>query len=438
MPKQKYSNAVNQLRAILETKASEVGCESGFVQRDSKLTASCFVQAMVLACLEKVDPTLTDFVQVCESLGVTISNSGFNQRIDEEAVALLQELLVASTQLSQPERLESNVLARFTAVNILDSSYISLPAALHAYFAGLGRGHAAGAKVVLSYEYRRGEIGALEVLPGRTADQQSRLHVNGAQPGSLTLFDLGFFKQETFAELAGREAYFISRYQVQTALYTPDGTRFDLVACLGQTTADQLQLSLLLGEKARVPVDLVCQRLPATVASERRRKARQKAKADGRRHGPPAPRTLFLLGWSLYITNLPQAWLTVDQIQLLYRVRWQIELLFKLWKSRAQLDQVGNFRPARLLCQFYARLIGIVLFHWLVAPTYCHEPQLSLPKAFKLLQHHIPAWRQAIAHRWRGAASVLARVVADWLRLGRKDKRKKSPSTFCCLLQGGL
>lgn len=434
-----YKEIQAKIRMLLDTLVETEGKRSQFVQRTSKMTASCFGQTMVLGCLAEPNKSLAGFAQVSADLDVAISPSGLNQRINEQSVSLLKQVLGKSLQLNQSRKGAHEFLQQFTALQILDSSYMGLPETLREEYPGIGGGQAAGMKLWLNYEYLRGEITALELTAGREADQKSRLHIEHTQAGSLHLFDLGFFKQEIFAEFRRKAAYFISRYQTQTALYWQSGDqqRIDLAYYLRNTQANQVDLSCLLGQKARVPVRLVCQRLPQKVAAERRRKAKQKAKADGRRM-VPTKRTLQLLDWAIFITNVPTEMLSVDQILLVYRLRWQIELIFKLWKSRARLKAIGPFRRERVLCQLYARLIGLVLFHWLVAPICFSYKQLSLPKAFSLLQHHIVRLLMVIAADWRGLPRFLQRIEADFLRLAMKDKRKKSPSTYQLLVQAGL
>lgn len=437
--KRDYSEQTEKMRELLETMARAAGKESEFVQRESKMTASCFSQTMILGSLEAGDKTLTGYVQVSADLGVEISASGLNQRINEAGVQLLQSILGKSIQMSQQKLVESHLLEGFSSVQILDSSYLALPKSLAEQYPGLGGRGAAGMKVWLNYDYLSGRIGALSWGSGREPDQKSRLHVQQAEAGSLHLFDLGFFKQEVLAELSQKEAYFISRYQLQTALYRDQAAkeRLDLARYLRQSKADQLSLTLFLGEKVRLPVRLVAQRLPKKVAAARRRKAKARAKQDGRRK-PPTVRTLQLLDWVIFVTNVPQEWLSVEQILLIYRLRWQIELIFKFWKSRAKLDQIGPYRLERVLCQSYARLTALVLFHFLVAPIFAAYKQLSLPKAFSLLQHHVSRLLLAIANAWQDLTAIWQRFDRDLHRLAMQDKRKKSPSTYQLLLEAGL
>jgi hypothetical protein len=437
--KRDYSATTAKIRELLEGIATSEGKSSRFVQRQSKMTASCFGQTMILGSLSQGDKTLAEYAQVSADLGVEITASGLNQRVNEQGAELLKRLLAKSIQMSQTDLVRAELLQQFTSVQIIDSSYLALPKSLAAEYAGLGRAGAAGMKVYLNYNYMQGEISDLNLTSGRAADQKSRIHLDQAQAGSLHLFDLGFFKQDIFAEFSQKKAYFISRYQPQTAVYEQQEqkTSFDLVGHLRQSKADQLSLSIFLGEKARVPVRLVAQRLPPEVAAARRRKAKEKAKKDGRRSAL-TERSLHLLDWAIFITNVPEAWLSVEQILLIYRLRWQIELIFKFWKSRAKLKEIGPYRPARVLCQCYARLTALVLFHFLVAPTIALYKQLSLPKAFSLLQHHANRLLVAIADSWDDLSSIWQRFEHDLHRLGMQDKRQKSPTIYQLLVEAGL
>ncbi len=49
---------------------------------------------------------------------------------------------------------------------------------------------------------------------------------------------------------------------------------------------------------------------------------------------------------------------------MLVRERWQIELLFKLWKPYGCLDEWRTSHPWRILCEVDAKLMGLLLQHW--------------------------------------------------------------------------
>ena len=434
MPDNQYDKEAAYVQTVLKTVVTPLARSSGFVQRRSLLSAERFVQMVVLACLSEAEASLTDMVAVGDELGVEVSVPGLDQRIDDEAVVLLQGVLQAAVaQAGCGTAADCPLFAPFTAVHLQDSTYLALPAPLAAAWRGAG-GNAspAGAKVWLSYEYRSGTIVGLEVGEGCRADQACTLAQAVARPGSLHLFDLGFFSQDHWAALAAAGSYFVCRHQYQTALYTLTGERIDLERRLAECPDVRMELTLRLGARAQLPVRLLCQRVPQEVADRRRANAKAVAKRRGR---TLAATTLRLLDWNLFCTNVPAAWWNLTQVLAVYHLRWQVELLFKLAKSQAGLDCIGNWRPARVLAQLYARLIALVLAQHCLAPLrFAGRRELSLPKAFRLLQRSLPQLIAAIAQGGQGLAQVLATFGRRCLRLALKDARRKDPSTFDWLL----
>ncbi len=437
MPKTNYKQRQNELRDLLENWATEIGSATRFVQRKSKMSASCFCQTLILGSLEEGNKSLNDFAQISQELGVEISPSGLNQRFNESAVELLKQMLGKSIALNLKIIHEAPFLSQFSDVQLVDSSYMGLPEGLKELYPGIGRSTTAGLKLFLNYSYRFGQIKALEVASGRTMDQSHRIHIEHAGENSLTMFDLGFFNQTLFQQFEDKNAYFIVRYQNQTALYEAGLDRIDLVTHLKKSKSNEVDLCVRIGSKAKTPVRLIALRLPQEVAAQRRRQAKEKARADGRRPTPPAHR-LALLDWAIFVTNVPPDLLSVEQVTLIYRLRWQIELIFKVWKSSARLKEIGLFRMERILGQLYARLTALVLFHFLIAPTLALHKEISLTKAFSLLKRQVLRLIDALAGDENQLVTALKRIDRDLLRLGRMEKRKKKPSTYQLLLEAGL
>lgn len=189
---------------------------------------------------------------------------------------------------------------------------------------------------------------------------------------------------------------------------------------------------LYLGETERVPVRLIALPVPTAVAEERRRKAQQKAKRD---HRNVSQHHLDWLDWNIFITNLEAERMTTAQLCQLYGLRWQIELIFKLWKSYARLDHVRQWGAVRLLCQFYARLLGLVLFHWLTAPLRDTDlGELSLPKAFRILQRYAFRFLHALASPSPALPLLFDTLARDCLHFALREPRKQSLSTLSLLI----
>ena len=63
---------------------------------------------------------------------------------------------------------------------------------------------------------------------------------------------------------------------------------------------------------------MIAERVPEKVANERRRKARKTAKKKGRQ---PTKKHLYLMNWSLYITNVEKEKLPAEAISVVYPLR---------------------------------------------------------------------------------------------------------------------
>jgi len=439
MSSTKFSGKAQQLKQFLKDEAEQLSREVGVVQRRSKLTGARLVQILVLGWLADPQASLNGLVQVGRDLGVDISVPALQQRLTERTVALLQELVrMALKGFRQPTRLPQAVFQHFSAVNIVDSSLIQLPDKLQLHFRGSRKRRSpAEMKVQLSFDYLSGNLNAVELQSGRSPDQRCELPVAWATADSLTLMDLGYFKKSHLADIDAAGGYFISRLQTQTGLLAQAGDDhlIDLPTFLSNLPGTQGEVTLYLKANRTFCVRLVYARLPDEVVAERRRKAKLNAKRRGK---TCSQRHLDLLAWALFITNVPSDWLSPQQIMLVYRVRWQVELIFKLWKSQACLDGVGYYGLARVLCQFYARLLGLILFHWSVAS--CRSilsGEISLPKAFAVFQRLAFRFMDVMRLHGRGLTHLLQRLDDDFQRFALKTIRQKSPSTLQLLIRIG-
>jgi hypothetical protein len=187
-------------------------------------------------------------------------------------------------------------------------------------------------------------------------------------------------------------------------------------------------------QQHQFPARLICLPLKQEVADQRRQKARDKA----RRRGKPISKAyLEFLGWAIFITNVPPAMLSWEQVTLLYRVRWQIELVFKLWKSYGGLKHIQPLRQERVLFELYAKMIGLVLTQFLVAPLQRMVDPASNQEIspFKVRQIFSRCARDLnrTLHALPDFLAVLADLVADIERFGFKQKRRNR-STICQVL----
>jgi Transposase DDE domain len=184
-------------------------------------------------------------------------------------------------------------------------------------------------------------------------------------------------------------------------------------------------MAVMLGETQRLPARLLAVRVPQEVAATRRRRLREAARKKGRQ---ASTTRLALAAWTLLVTNVPGDRLTLREALVLARVRWQIELLCKLWKSHGGVDESRSTQPWRMLCEVYAKLLAMLVQHWVFLVSCWAYPNRSLVKAAQTVQKHALHLASTFGslRRLLTALSTVQRCVAAGCRMNR---RKKHPNT---------
>ena len=88
---------------------------------------------------------------------------------------------------------------------------------------------------------------------------------------------------------------------------------------------------------------------------------------------------------NIYITNIGADQLTPEQITVIARIRWQIELMFKCFKSIGKVHTSRSEKPYRILCEVYAKLIVALIRHWIMLVVGWRCLHHSLTKTAKLI-----------------------------------------------------
>ena len=234
---------------------------------------------------------------------------------------------------------------------------------------------------------------------------------------------LGFFKLQRFHTWSAQGVYWLTRYKIGTRLFTHDGHALDLNGLLRGD--GPISLSVRVGAGRHVVVaHLLAARLSGEALVKRMARLKEQARLD---QPPLSQRQLDLVGWTLYLTNIPD--LTFEQAHILARTRWQIELLFKLWKSHGQILISRSANPERQLFEGYAKLIAVIIAHWTLLVAGWQHDRLSPIDALRILRTHLSLLQRAFTY-----TSVFEEFF-HWLQhdlvlAPRRARRRKTPLTF--------
>ena len=428
------------LEHVLTTVAEEAAVAVGFIRRHRVVTGASFVQALVLGWLGQPQATLHQLTQVLAGRGTPITPQGLAQRFGPEAAALLERVLAAALRTTATAPGPALPLwQRFGGgVWVLDCTTIGLPDALAAIWPGCGGRTAQGTQAALKLQVRLdlagGGLDGPVLLAGRTQDKAGPLHQAPLPPDALLLTDLGYWSLGRWQDLTAAGVWWLSRLDPHTQVFDAAGTRLDLPRWLATQGSPTVDAPILLGASARLPVRLLAVRVAQSVADARRRKQQAAAKREGRQ--PPAA-TLALADWTVSVTNVPADRLTVAEAVVLGRARWQVELLFKLWKQDGQLDTSRSTAPWRVLCEVYAKLIALVIQHWLLLLGCWDRPDRSLARAAQTVRAHALGLAQALGHpaRLRQTLTALVRCLGVGCRIAKRAAR---PSAYQLWLDPAL
>jgi hypothetical protein len=422
------------VQQVLGPKAESVCATTRVIQRRRKFTAATLLRTIVMTSLKKPLAHPRDYVKIAARLGVVVSEAAIVKRFSPRLVSFLRATLEKATQkvIAVNTAKISGLLANFTSVRIGDATTIALPDEFADEFSGCGgteRAGLAALKVQVLWDFLTGSLLRMLIEPGSSSDARSPIAHEATPAGSLSLFDLGYFCFERFRRIMNSGAYWISRLQMGVKVFDTEGQELSLVELLRQSAAARrtlIDMPVLLGKECRLSCRLIALRIPQEMVARRRQKANEKAKKHGR---TPSADYLEMQGWTIYVTNCQPEQLTWQAVVVLYRTRWQIELLFKLWKSHSGL---AMYRPKasahERLALIYAKLIAVLVQHWILLSTTYHIFNRSLRKAADTIREWVADLINVLDDQ-EGLVDYLERL-RPLLDQCRVNNRTKNPSVY--------
>jgi hypothetical protein len=195
------------------------------------------------------------------------------------------------------------------------------------------------------------------------------------QAGQLALVDRGYSNGPGVASAVKQGADVLGRLnRGALPLYKRDGERLDVMECLrslkGRRTEEwpaEIRTELN-GEVMVIQVRLVAVRLPKDEAEEARQRVRKE-------HGKKtSPEMLEAAGYVALYTTVPAARMSAAHCIELYRLRWQVELLFKRWKSICGLDELPNFIEDTVLSWVLTKMLLMLILERMGAAAAVYSP----------------------------------------------------------------
>lgn len=334
-------------------------------RRERKLTARLLILSFFSSCLRSNFSLNQWAISLGLMTGQKVSRQAIFERISASFIVLLKQLVQRSID-QKINTGKKHLLQRFSGLIIQDSSCISVPDSLAGQYPGnYSNGKIkAVAKMQLIINVLNGSTKSVELTPYSRNDQAASGDiVHHLRKGDLVIRDMGYFVIDIFRQIKERGADFISRLRADvTLLDSKTGKPINLSKLIKNKTF--VKRTIVIGSKRQMEVTLMAIKVSGSVAHYRTIRA---SKDRDRRKKYTAER-LFLMGWDIFISSVGD--LTSQQIREIYRLRWQVELIFKSWKSHLRIEKNINPQVKRISMVEAIVYLSLLLAIMVIMPVY--------------------------------------------------------------------
>jgi hypothetical protein len=419
---------VNLLSFFSKDELNRLAAEAGLVNRTSAINGFNFGLTFTLGLLNTTDTTLKQLAAFLNNTcNKSISPQALDQRINTAATNFLKTCFSKAVKISLSKLQIPNELMSFLShIYIIDSTNFELHPSLKEIFKGnAGAASLASMRIQFIYDYLTGDC-YVEIGDVRTSDPKTLYDIVSSNKldtsgNSLYLQDLGYFSVTTFITMSDAKAFFISKLKFRTKVFDLNGQEIDILKLL-RRKLKSIDLVVKIG-------DLTCRltgtKLSKTITDQRIQTANVDAK---KKRGKTISKEYQLfLSYGLFITNLPDSFTPISTYTV-YRLRWQIELIFKSWKSILEIHRIHSAKIARIFCEVFGKLIISVIVSGIVGQaqleTNMHFSHYQALQYFKSIATN---WALKIVLGISQHAAFIKRAVHQLVRFCRKRKQKTRP-----------
>lgn len=431
---------------------------NGFVKRTGKLDAKTFLN---LCIFQGEDLCSASLLRLCSRLdsthNISISPQALSKRFNANAVEFMKIVFNEMMQLQNRVLSSENKVLRsfFNRITIIDGTFITLPDEHREHYRGTKKN--ASAKIQLQYDFLTGEFILCDIMHGTQNDQSFISTTESTvQKGDLCLKDLGYYKTDNLKFIENNEAYYVSKVRIDAHIYKKEeiiesGFKGKTTIRKRYTPIDIYKLAEPLAEGKILELPEVYlghtnknkfkTRLIITKLTEEDKKKREAKLEKDLKNCRRKPNDLQKK-WAeinYYITNVPTTIATTNQIHELYGLRWQVELMFKIWKSVFKIHLVKKTNVERFQCFLYGRLISLLLSSTIVftSRTIIYQDdgkEISEIKSFQITQEYFNGQNGKIFNGDVLFSKLINKIFVAIKRFGIKSRKKSKKTPFLILM----
>ncbi len=407
--------------------------DTEFIARDSKLDGNMFLDILLYTHFNQKQMSLNELgIQVKKQFGINITKQAIDKRFTDKSVEFLKSVLSKALELTIPKQ-DKIDFTKYDKVLIKDATSFQLPSNMADKYKGSG-GSASSSMIKIQFEYdlKSGKITDLSLHAFVDQDgTDAKNTVERINANELVMRDLGYISTAVMKEIQKKEAYYLNRTQATINVYQIKNGELisvDFVKInkyMNKMGLSVIELDVYLGKKDKFKTRLIIGSIPTEAYQKRIMLAEKRAKKEGRTITNEYKTRQAL---NLFITNTD---IPPGNIRSLYTLRWQIELMFKIWKSIGEIDKVKKMKIERFESFLFAKLIWIVL-NWhimrLVFHYYYQKDGVGISpfKLFATLKGSILDFRSSIKESIDRISSFIMKHIDLGLKKLISEKKKNS------------
>jgi hypothetical protein len=445
------------MQRVLNEYPRQIERETGFVQRSTaRLDGVTFTRGLVLGWMANAEASYSQLRSGIATLGVHVTNQALEQRFGPASVRLLKGVLGEGIKqvINYDEGDVPELFSRFNGVYFQDGSIVTLPASLKDEYPGCGgktpEAGVSSMRLEVRWDLSSGGMSGPWITAGREAEHEGVAREEHLPEGSLFVGDSKYFTLKGMRTRSKAGGFWLVPAKADLHFFDPQGVKTDLVTYLKKHDEKPvIDIPIQAGLSERLPSRLIAVRQRTLKGRMKERyvlyqsagsKGIQTSGPKGNKsaHKPAKSREktkrtsksrLQIGEWIILLTNVPADQLSPLEALVILRCRWQMELLWKLWKQEGKIDAWQSANPARIETEISAKILGLLIEHWMTILGCWHDPRRSLRKAQQVTQLATSALGFALI----GEIS-LSRVIT--LITGAMSKgclinsRSKKPNTY--------
>ncbi|MDP4189340.1 MAG: IS4 family transposase [Bacteroidota bacterium] len=339
-------------------------CEKG------KLTGSMFLDLMVFNADKLSDQTLeSNCCYIEKKYGVIIKRQSISERFNESSVFFLRTIFEMLLQKRfQFDRIPED-FKKYNRVLIKDSTCFKVPSDLKDKYRGCGSAEKqteAIVRIQLEYDLLSGCVTDMRIESFTNQDAANSAEtIDLIQPGDLIIRDLAYMHKMILQSIDNKKAFYSCRLDPRISVFEYFNGQYQklnfaqIYEFMKENNISILDKQVCLGNKKDGCTRLIISVLPEELLQQRLLKAYKERKRI--RGGEPSKEYKARAKLTLMITNIPDTQLSAEHVQAVYMLRWQIELMFKTWKSVCGLASIKLVKGHRVDCYIHGKLIFILL-----------------------------------------------------------------------------